>query len=886
MNKPRKLITSAAKTPQNDAEALNTIVSWSEEKDRPQWQREALRKLIDNVELAPDDVDELYTLAIDGTTAPKPITKADVRSEKSTSSVVTLKAVMKPQDVNALASDQSLSFEKAGLTIVYGDNGAGKSGYGRILKQACRARLEAKSAVLANIYDQSPGTPRAQISYTVNGNHKQTEWRADRTSPPELSAVSVFDSRTASVHVDGANTVAYTPYPLELMQRLAQTAGTLRGRCDQEQRSLLAQVPEALRAPPIDAQTLVAQALSGLGAESEIEDFIALVELTQDQTAQLTSLSQDLAGDPAHTAKLLVEQSAGLLRFAGIIAELAENSSDTSLAALRMLLAQKTAAREAADVAARISFAGEPVPDVGSRTWRVLWEAARGFATTAVPGTPFPPQSSTDHCPLCQQALTDEALDRFQRFDAFVKNDTKTRADAADKAYLDRIATLQSPITGARLLRSHLQLIEAKLGDDAGARAVQKVAVMATRQLRQILRAHADPELVVARIDPTQAVLEVQRLAEHLANRAAAIKADANSPERKALVAQLKDLEARRWLKTILPDVELQIERKKMSKVLDRVSVETDTRAITQKANELAGALVTDALRAQFALEIAALGVGDLAVELKKETAQLGAARFRVRLVRKPNAAVGAVLSEGEHRCVALAAFLAELATSGSKSTIIFDDPVSSLDHRNRQHVAVRLSAEAKQRQVIVLTHDVAFLMLLEKAAREQQLSDVGFRCVARGSDHAGYCTNEIPFNARPVDSVLDAIEANVKNRSILFEKGQQAEWRNTVQGALVQVRDSWERSVEEFIGPVLKRLSDKVESRNLAKLTVLDIPACDEMRAGYGTCSALLHTVGESMNPALPTPEFILKEIAKVRAWHAEMRKRQSAVKAAKALR
>ena len=32
---------------------------------------------------------------------------------------------------------------------------------------------------------------------------------------------------------------------------------------------------------------------------------------------------------------------------------------------------------------------------------------------------------------------------------------------------------------------------------------------------------------------------------------------------------------------------------------------------------------------------------------------------------------------------------------------------------------------------MIVLTHDVAFLMLLEKAAREQQLSDVGFRCVA-----------------------------------------------------------------------------------------------------------------------------------------------------------
>jgi len=430
-------------------------------------------------------------------------------------------------------------------------------------------------------------------------------------------------------------------------------------------------------------------------------------------------------------------------------------------------------------------------------------------------------------------------------------------------------------------LRQRLQFIEGKLGDSAAANEVRKVAVRATWQLRKILRSHANEALAVENIDPTQAKSELQRLADHLKARATAITADVNSPERKALVAQLKDLEARLWLKTMLPDVARQIEREKRTKVLKRVNAETDTRAITQKASGLAGALVTDALRAQFTKEIAALGVANLAVELKKESAQTGAARFRVRLVRKPDAAVGAVLSEGEHRCVALAAFMAELATSGSKSTIIFDDPVSSLDHRHREEVAARLAVEAKQRQVIVLTHDVAFLMLLDKAAQEQQLLHVGYRCVARGSENSGYCTNEIPFNARPVESVLDAMEANIKNKSILYEKGQQAEWRNTLQGALVQLRDTWERAVEEFIGPVFKRLSTKVDSKNLSKLTVLDIPACDLMREGFGACSALLHTVGESMNPKLPTPEAILDEISKVRAWHTDMRQRQNKIKA-----
>ena len=62
------------------------------------------------------------------------------------------------------------------------------------------------------------------------------------------------------------------------------------------------------------------------------------------------------------------------------------------------------------------------------------------------------------------------------------------------------------------------------------------------------------------------------------------------------------------------------------------------------------------------------------------------------RLINKPSEPVGKVLSEGEHRCVALAAFLAELSTIDAQSAIVFDDPVSSLDHLHRDSVAARLA--------------------------------------------------------------------------------------------------------------------------------------------------------------------------------------------------
>lgn len=876
MKKPKKSGDRAKSRPRTDTEALNDLVEWSA--DRAPWQKQALKLLLKSPSLTPVQLNELYQLSKAATAAPDPIQQSDVRSATSSAEVVNLKAVINPEDVNALAADQSLSFKQSGLTIVYGDNGAGKSGYARILKQACRARLAAKPApILANIFDAAPGVPRAKIAYTVNGQNRQFDWRSDGTSPPELSAISVFDSGTASVHVDGTNEVAYTPFSLDLVQGLAQTAEALRAKCKAEQADILRATPEGLRSPPIAAGTDVAKSLAVLNAASGLKPLEDIALLTKEEQAEFAALRHDLGGDPVKAARQMTESSAGLLRFADAVRDICGLAGSATLAELRKLKSDMATWRAAADAAAQTSFSEEPLSDVGSDTWRMLWDSARRYAMQARPDKPFPPPGGP--CPLCQQELGDEAVDRLRRFEEFVKDDAKQKADASTKAYGDRVAALRAQIMPASQISLKLAFIGRTLSDEKAAEAA-RILIKAVWQLRRIVRMNGEPQVRVEDLDASTATAELQRLAAQFKARAAGLNADADSPERKALTARLAELDARAWLAGMLPDIAKEVERKKELQTLERVENETDTRAITQKASQLAEALVTDALRAQFSKEVSALGVSDLAVELKKESSQSGAARFRVRLVRKPSAAVGTVLSEGEHRCVALAAFLAELATSGDKSAIIFDDPVSSLDHRHREEVATRLSVEAQNRQVIVLTHDIAFLMLLNRAAQEQQVQ-VAFRCVARGSDRSGYCNDELPFNARPVESVLDALEADVKNKSVLHERGKQAEWRNAVKATLEHLRETWERSVEEFIGPVFKRLSTKVDSKNLRKLTVLEIADCDEMREGFGDCSELLHSVGEALNPKLPKPDEVLAAIAKLRTWHEDLQARQSKIKA-----
>lgn len=80
--------------------------------------------------------------------------------------------------------------------------------------------------------------------------------------------------------------------------------------------------------------------------------------------------------------------------------------------------------------------------------------------------------------------------------------------------------------------------------------------------------------------------------------------------------------------------------------------------------------------------------------------------------------------------------FLAELATTDTASAIVFDDPVSSLDHVHRDKVAERLANESLSRQVIVFTHDIAFLILVEEACRATQTREtipISYRLVSRG---------------------------------------------------------------------------------------------------------------------------------------------------------
>ena len=202
-----------------NATVLQELVGWS--RCLPLWQQDALRRLCQHGELTEDDIAELvqicrsqHILPEEGETSPvaEQISLEHVQANETSAGSVTLKAIKEVGNVNILAEGQTLRFSHEGLSIIYGRNGSGKSGYARVLRRVCRARHPG-GRILGNAYsDETQPPASATIEYRIGNEDHSTSWIDGEAAPVALSAISVFDSDCAMIHVDGTNEVAYMPH--------------------------------------------------------------------------------------------------------------------------------------------------------------------------------------------------------------------------------------------------------------------------------------------------------------------------------------------------------------------------------------------------------------------------------------------------------------------------------------------------------------------------------------------------------------------------------------------------------------------------------------------------------------------------------------------------
>ncbi len=464
---------------------LQEILEWSH--DRPPWQRDALRRLVLNGELSDDDIRELteicksaHGLAEQQTIAP--LTEEHVPVKTSGTSPISLLSIFHHRGVNALAEDQTLRFGPH-LTVVYGDNAAGKTGYIRILKSACRARSQEQ--ILGNVVSgRTPLSPVVSIKYKVGTETEPQEW-AGNGEDQFISRVSVFDTQSAAVYLTEKTDVAFRPFGLDLFDKLVRACRAVRARLESEQRAL-ASSDLAVVQQQIPERTAAARLLSTLSSLTKPEAVKALTRLSAEEEARLALLEKSLldllANDPEKLAQQLSLRSG---RVRALARHLKQIEAALSAQAVAAVIAARTEAYRITEEARRLRDATFPaglLTGTGSEAWGTLWEHARRFSQeSAYPTQAFPVVENGAQCVLCQQDLDHAAAHRLKQFEAFVVSTTEREL----RQLRETFAQLRNGFTDLRTTSEAIDetLKEIRIENEALANAV--TAALATNENRR-----------------------------------------------------------------------------------------------------------------------------------------------------------------------------------------------------------------------------------------------------------------------------------------------------------------------------------------------------------------------------------------------------------------
>jgi len=861
---------------------LQEILAWSVE--RPTWQRDALRRLVTTGELSDDDIRALTEICKgDHGLVEKPEAKLlateDVPTSGGTAVAVSLASIFHHQGVNALAEDQTLKFDP-GLTIVYGDNGAGKTGYIRILKQACRAR--GQEAILGNVVSgTAPPRPVVNIKYKVGDETTLREW-VGGDADEYISRVSIFDTQCAAVYLNERTDVAFLPFGLDLFDKLVKACRAVRTRLESEQRTLNTNALAPI-IPLIPVGTAAAKLVGSITSLTKPEAVQAITRLLTEEQARLAFLEKSLQDLQANDPQKLIAQliiRAGRERALGEHLKALENAlSDTEVGAVFNV---RTEGRRKSEEAKRLREATFPqglLSGTGSEPWKTMWESSRALSEQyAYPGKAFPVTEDGAKCVLCQQDLDHAAAHRLKQFEDFIASTTEKEL----RQIRDDFARRRNAFTSLKTTTDAVQesIKELRLEHESKAEAISAAIAQNEKRRAAVATALTEDKDLPQDCPPlVPASGEAQSVAAEIDARIKSLRESANTETRKKLTDEAQELRARDALGKHEQTILDEIEKKKKIAAYGQCIDETKPTAITAKSSQVTKAVVSEKLKQSFKTELVDnLKFNHVEVELKEVGGSEGVFYHKLMLTRNPGIDVPKVVSEGEQRCISIAAFFAELSTADDPSAIVFDDPVSSLDFEWRNNVAKRLVEESKHRQVIVFTHDVVFLLALKQYAEEVNIVPLD-QHVRRHALSAGVCAEELPWFAMPVNGRMGYLKNRLQALEKLHRDGQQDAYDEQAKALYGRLREAWERALEEvLLNGVILRYRPSIETNRLSK--IFDITEADYKAVEAGMTKSSAWLIGHDQAPAarapVPSPTELKTDIEALEAWVKAIRNRR----------
>lgn len=601
--------------------------------------------------------------------------------------------------VNALVETARIDFAPS-LTLLFGENATGKTGYARILKALAGSR--SADTILPDVNESSPTPTFAEIGYRIGEDGFTYEWTGEQAQQP-FTSISVFDSPSVHFHTDSEVGFVFRPSSLALFDSVTRAVQDIRGRVDMELSAL--QLDRSTLLARFDKLSSIYPFIQNLGASTNLSELQSHGSLPVNAHERKAELEQTLATLVAGTSGQQLVFLEGLHKALVEAIAYTMQVQKTNIREYNLILGRLSEAKGNQVLLRDHLFAAADLAAAPEQTWEAFVSAGLNYQRY-LEGID---SHDSSRCLYCRQSLSHDAALLISTYRDYLESQI-----AGDiQQYESQLKGLAMPLQENSLAAVESYLTN--LGDDEhGAVPVRPEQVTALRNLTQMgqefqkdlinglpLNEARSVDLASqwTAFEPWQAeVLEAMEVVRsEVAERDGAIT---------SLEAELLELKDRIELERSWAEIEKHVEKALRAKKLqaERTRIATLLRSVTLLANEASEQMTNKNFRELFENECVELRAPTLHLEFFGREGQ-AQRRRKLPTEHKPSS----VLSEGEQKVVAIADFIAECRMSDQSVPAVFDDPVSSLDHRRVKEVASRIAKLASTHQVIVFTHDIFF---------------------------------------------------------------------------------------------------------------------------------------------------------------------------------
>jgi energy-coupling factor transporter ATP-binding protein EcfA2 len=701
--------------------------------------------------------------------------------------------------VNALKVGAQIDFAP-GVTVIFGENGSGKSGFVRVLKRA--AGLRTAEDILHNVRADTKPTPSAGFTVTVGTAGQTIPWKNEFGIAP-LNRMSIFDARGARLHVEDDLTYVYTPGELTLFPMVQNGIERVRTAFET---TITARTPGPNTIlVSFDRSCSIYPLIETLSAATDLDELRKYAVLPENIDATIDSLTTEVEALRSSNIQNELKRARDRVALVKALKSAIETAKAFDVTTYSFRVQSRDQASQRRDDAGKKAFDGVGIPGVLSDEWQQFIQAGEEYIrknTAAIyPG-------AGDPCAYCQQPLTSKAVELVKKYRDFSNNEIKAALDTAER----RLREYVSPTLNIRADTLAQQLTAETNG---GSDVLSPVGAV-VEQIKQVNLAVAGGSLVEWKDKDTSlasAEIIVSREEIRLTTLIAALQQSVNERQTalKEKQTELTELKGKKTANALLPQIEKRVSDAKWvgRATIVRNNLTTVLRSLTEAAKAAGDELLNKDFGRRFEDECKRLRAPNVTLNFPGREGQV--TRRKLVASYKP----AEVLSEGEQKALALADFLAEVTCVPASSPVVFDDPITSMDYRRIHEVCDRIIALAEDHQIIVFTHNIWFAAELLAKADKKKWKYYDIRL--EGGD-AGVVTAA----AHPRVDTIAQVSARVKKMIDAAEKQEGVIKAALVEKGYEELRGLCEIVVEhEMFKGVVQRYAPNVMMTKLDQINV-----------------------------------------------------------------